>query len=351
MDNKISLSVRQIIDVLSATIDPVNHVMDPVPAYMQELLHKSLLTSLCIVKASEMVTNSGRQIDYQQMYDLLKPLLTDKTIIDSYNRWKNDLYGMTPEMLKCKRIQVILNVLRRDIMRHDTTPRNLEISNIPEEEIRPWLSCEDNLDSHIKKELAKLMRYLIIDGDIVMINRTKFGKYAMKHMNDFSYEDTKALFELDAVLDMVNADLVVQHPKLQAIINKHRPQPEPLNAFAPAKIIKCILTQSEVLQLVSDANKYTAEWIEQFVDHLLASDKGKSIIADWANSKKRIKLPALVAGSLIAAGVFDCSKPELARAIKVQYNYKVKTECYATYMGKRNEQPYLDWVLEYVKSN
>ena len=94
-------------------------------------MHKSILMSFCIIKTSEMVNNSGGQIDYQHLYDLLKPLLTDKTVIDSYNKWKNDLYGMTPEMLKHKRIQVILDVLKRGIMKHGTKPWNLEISNIP----------------------------------------------------------------------------------------------------------------------------------------------------------------------------------------------------------------------------
>ncbi|WP_155950093.1 hypothetical protein [Prevotella sp. P6B4] len=349
MSNETPLSFKQIIDVLSASINPENRVMDLVPDYMQELLYSSLVTSLSIVTASEMVINSGGQIDYQQMYDLLRPLLTDKKVIESYNSWKNDLYGMTPEMLKRKRVQVIFEVLRQGIMRHDTTPCNMEIDNIPKEKIKPWLSCGEDIDDNTKKDMARLMRYLIIDGDIVMINRTKFGKYAMSHAKDFSHKDTKAMFKLDAILDLVNADLVAQNPRLQAIINKYRLQPEPLNTFAPAKNIKRILTQSEVLALVSNRQKYTAEWIEQFVDDLLASEKGKSIIVDWGNSKKRNKLPALVAGSLVKAGVFGCSYPVLARAIRMQHDFKVKTECYATYMGKQREQPYLDWVLAYVK--
>ena len=110
-------------------------------------------------------------------------------------------------------------------------------------------------------------------------------------------------------------------------------------------------SQTEVLALVSNKQKYNAQWIEQFVDNLMASEHGRKIAEDWANSKKRIKIPALVAGCLISAGVFKCSKPKLARTIRIRHDFKVKTECYATYMGMKREQPYLEWVLAHVESN
>ena len=349
MNNNNSITIEQIIDALSAIITPSNHVMDSIPASQQELLQKSALISLAILKTSEMVSNSGGQIDHNELYNKLSPLLTDPAVIDRYNRWKDDLYSMTPEMLKRKRMQVILDVLKRGIMKHDDKPYNDEFDNIREDNIKPLISCEEKLSDDIKKELAKLKRYLIIDGDIIMIDRQKFGKYAMKHIKEFSYEDARSLFELDAILDFVNTDLTAINPKLQAIINKHRPQPKPLNDFAPGIITKRILKHAEVLKLVTDRQKYTAEWLDKFVDDLLASEKGKSIITDWANTKKRNKIPALIAGTLISAGVFKCSKPELARAIRKGYDFHVSIDSYSTYMGCKKEQPYLEWVQNYVK--
>ena len=344
-------TIEQIIDALSAIINPNKHVMDNIPASQQELLQKSALISLAILKTSEMVNNSGGQIDHNELYNKLSPLLTDPAVIDSYNRWKNDLYSMTPDMLKRKRMQVILDVLKRGIMKHDDKPYNDEFDSIHEDNIKPLISCEEKLSDDIKKELAKLKRYLIIDGDIIMIDRQKFGKYAMKHIKEFSYEDARSLFELDAMLDLINKDLVAQNPKLQAIINKHRPQPESPNGFAPAIITKKILTQPNVLLLVSDRQKYTAEWIDKFIDDLMASKYGEGIKVDWTNIKKRNKIPALIAGTLIAAGVYNCSRPQLARAIRKNYDFHVSTDSYSTYMGKTEEQPYLDWVLDYEKNH
>ena len=297
-----------------------------------------------------MVSNSGGQIDHNELYNKLSPLLTDPAIIESYNRWKDDLYSMTPNMLKRKRMQVILDVLKRGIMKHDDKPYNDEFDNIREDNIKPLISCEEKLSDDIKKELAKLKRYLIIDGDIIMIDRQKFGKYAMKHIKEFSYEDARSLFELDAILDFVNTDLTAINPKLQAIINKHRPQPKPLNDFAPGIITKQILKLPNVLALVTDRQKYTAEWIDKFVDDLLASEYGDGIAKDWQNIRKRDKIPALIAGTLVKAGVFPDNKALLARTIRKGYDFHVSTNSYSAYMCKTEEQPYLDWVLDYVKN-
>ena len=351
MNKETYLSLKQIIDVLTATLNPANNVINLIPADMLELFQKSILTALPILKTAEMLSNSGGQIDHQELYQLLYPLLTDKAVIDSYNKWKDSLCCMTPQMLKHKRLQVIFDVLKRGIMNHAEAAFNYEVNAISDDEVTQWISCDEKFDDNLKKELAKLKRYLIKEGDIIMIDRHKFGNYAMKHINDFSYEDTKALFELDATLDFVNTDLAAINPKLRAIIHKYRPQPKQYNDFAPAIITKQILTRSEVLEQVTDRQKYTVQWIEQFIDDLMASKFGKGIAADWANSKKRNKIPALIAGTLISAGVFKCSKPELARAIRKGYDFHVSIDSYSTYMGCKKEQPYLEWVQNYVKSN
>lgn len=348
MNEEIISKIKNTVDTLTSLIAPDSPVMSIVPNAAHEMLRHAVGEILAILKSSEMSSNSGSNINYQELYDLLKPIFTDDAVIEEYNNWKNDLCHLSTDALKSKRMQKIMNVLEHDIMKYDKDVFNWELEKVNEAEILPWLSVKSLTDKQ-KKELAKLIRYLIREGDIVMIDRQSFGKYASDHMQQFSDQDARAMFALEATLDMVNADLVAQNPKLQTIINKYRPQPKPLNNFAPAIIIKKILTQPDVMKLVSDTKKYTTQWIEQLIDKLLASDKGKSIIVDWANTKKRIKIPALVAGTLISAGVFNCSKPKLARAIRVQHDFTVTIDSYATYMGCKKEQPYLEWVQNYVK--
>jgi hypothetical protein len=350
MKEEIISKIKNTVDTLTSLIAPDSPVMSIVPNAAHEMLRHAVGEILAILKSSEMSSNSGSNINYQELYDLLKPIFTDDAVIEEYNNWKNDLCHLSTDALKSKRMQKIMNVLEHDIMKYDKDVFNWELEKVNEAEILPWLSVKSLTDKQ-KRELAKLIRHLIREGDIVMIDRQSFGKYAADHMQQFSDQDARAMFALEATLDMVNADLVAQNPKLQTIINKYRPQPKPLNNFAPAIIIKKILTQPDVMKLVSDTKKYTTQWIEQFIVKLLASDKGKSIIVDWANSKKRIKIPALVAGTLISAGVFNCSKPKLARAIRVQHDFTVTIDSYATYMGMKREQPYLDWVLAQVESN
>ena len=350
MNEEIISKIKNTVDTLTSLIAPDSPVMSIVPNAAHEMLRHAVGEIMAILKSSEMSSNSEGKINYQELYEILKPIFTDDAVIEEYNKWKNDLCHLSTDALKSKRMQKIMDVLELGIMEYDKDVFNWELEKVNEAEILPWLSVKSLTDKQ-KKNLAKLNRYLIRDGDIVMINRDSFGKYASDHMQQFSDQDARAMFTLEATLDMVNTDLVAQNPKLQSIINKYRPQPEDPNTFAPAINIKKILTQTEVLALVSNKQKYTAQWIDKFIDDLMASEHGRKIAEDWANSKKRIKIPALIAGTLVDAGVFGCSKPELARAIKATYKYKVKTECYATYMGKKSEQPFLDWVKEHVKTN
>ena len=331
MNNVNNITLEQIIAALSAIVNPNNHVMDAIPASQQELLQKSALISLSILKTSEMVSNSGGQIDHNELYNILSPLLTDPAVIDSYNRWKDDLYSMTPNMLKRKRIEVILDVLNRDIMKHDDRPINDEFDNVREDYIKPLMACEEELSDDIKKELAKLKRHLIIDGDIIMIDRQSFGKYAMKHIKDFSYE--------------VERNLQYESKQVNKIIFFNN------NLFATGHEDKHVKLLPNVLALVTDRQKYTAEWIDKFIDTLMASEHGDGIAEDWKNIRKRDKIPALIAGTLVKAGVFPENKALLARTIRKGYDFHVSTDSYSTYMGMTEEQPYLDWVLDHVKNH
>ena len=350
MNKNNKLSIKEAINQLFAIIDPTNHIIDIVPPAMHELLFKNIHWAISILKTAEMAHNMNGAIDHQELYNALKPLLTDPAVIDSYNKWKNDISDMDAEMLKFKRIQVIIDVLNRGIMSFDRTPRNLELAKVSDDRISPWMSCEEEQTEPLRKEFAKLYRYLIIDGDMVFINRNKFGKYAMNHMKQFSYETTKSLFELEAVLDMVNDDLAAMYPKLQAVISKYRPHPKSLNTFAPAKLIMETIASPQLLKQVSYA-KYTRAWFEQFTQQLLASPHGTMIAEEWNAGGKCIKIPAYVAGCLLKAGVYHGNMSSVARAIIDCRPIGVKPSSYSTYIGEGKKQPYLEWVLEYVKSN
>ena len=345
------LTLDELYSQLSDLLEQFQNIVSKVNPAMLDMFRANTCEILSIAKATQMAHNSGGQIDPVKLYNDISPIFTDPSVICNYQEQKRKIRKVSVAGLKYIRADAIIKALKNGVMKHDTRVRVQEVNNVCEEKIVPYLSSEEEWSDTIKREFAKLKRYLIIEQDIILIDRAMFGPYAIDNMEKFSMNEKKAIFELEAMLDLINKDMVAQNPKLQPIINKYRPQPKVYNDFAPGKITKRILKLPEVTKLITDRKKYTDQWIDKFVDDLMASEYGMGIAKDWENCKKRNKIPALIAGTLVAAGVYRCSRPELARAIHKDYDFHVKTNCYATYMGKTEEQPYLDWVLAYVKSN
>lgn len=351
MKEENNMTLDELYSQMSDLLEKFQKIVSTANPAMLDIFRASVCEVLSIAKATQMAYNSGGQIDPAKLYDEISPIFTDPGVISNYQEQKRKMRKVSVTGLKYIRADAIIKALKKGVMRHDSRVRIQEIKDLHEEKIVPYLSSEEDWDDTIKGEFAKFKRHVIIEQDIILIDRSTFGPYAIDNMGKFSMDEKKAIFELEATLDLINKDLVAQNPELQAIINKHRPQPKDMNRFAPGKNIKHILTLPGATALISDRKKYTDQWIDKFIDALMASKYGDGIAKAWEDSKKRNKIPALIAGPLQAAGVYGCSRPELARAIRKDYDFHVSTDSYSTYMGMTEEQPFLEWVLEYVKSN
>ena len=351
MKEENNMTLDELYSQISDLLEKFQKIVSTANPAMLDIFRASVCEVLSIAKATQMAYNSGGQIDPAKLYDEISPIFTDPDVISNYQEQKRKMRKVSVTGLKYIRADAIIKALKKGVMRHDSRVRIQEIKDLHEEKIVPYLSSEEDWDDTIKGEFAKFKRHVIIEQDIILIDRSTFGPYAIDNMGKFSMDEKKAIFELEATLDLINKDLVAQNPELQAIINKHRPQPTIPNGYAPGIITKQILKLPNVLALVTDRQKYTAEWIDKFIDTLMASEHGDGITKDWQNIRKRDKIPALIAGTLVKAGVFPDNKALLARTIRKGYDFHVSTDSYSTYMGMTEEQPYLDWVLDHVKNH
>ena len=84
------------------------------------------------------------------------------------------------------------------------------------------------------------------------------------------------------------------------------PEAEELNYFAPAKMLKVMLQKDWFLDRRSD-DKYTFEWLEEFIDALMASEWRTMIAQEWSHKDKRLSIRGNIIGTLAAAGVLKGS--------------------------------------------
>ena len=121
------------------------------------------------------------------------------------------------------------------------------------------------------------------------------------------------------------------------------------NLFAPQKHLQELLRQKWFGELRTN-DDYDAAWTDTFVEALMASEWKDGIANDWAikgERKKTTQIKGFVVGLLKDNGVLKGSYDGIAS--KVELTEPSRT--FSRYMSQGKNQPYADWVKEYVTNH
>ena len=120
-----------------------------------------------------------------------------------------------------------------------------------------------------------------------------------------------------------------------------------LNYNAPKIHLQRLLQQSWFAEIRSD-EKYDSTWTDRFIVALMASEYGEGIARDWAVTGARDKknqLKAYIVGLLKDEGVLK-GRSYVEIGNKTGLNNEERT--FSTNMSRGKNQPYAEWVKEYV---
>ena len=129
-----------------------------------------------------------------------------------------------------------------------------------------------------------------------------------------------------------------------------------LNFATPRIVLQNMLKAEKVRPVFNNPKKYTADWTDQFIASLMASEHGEYIAKKWTENDQRQLLKGYIFGLLAASGVLKGSKLSIARAAlgisakTTVPELKKKVNTFSSYMSKSRwkNEPYADWVLEYI---
>lgn len=127
--------------------------------------------------------------------------------------------------------------------------------------------------------------------------------------------------------------------------NQNESQKE-INYFAPQKTLQEMLKQDCFNEVRKD-RKYDEKWTDAFVEDLMKSEYGKTIAEDWAlkgSRNKRNQIKGHVFGVLKDAGVLEGGYDTIAAKVVG----KDEARTFGKYMGDGKNQPYAEWVKDYV---
>ena len=174
-----------------------------------------------IVSLSQSIKKKKTQIkDYQWEIFWNDFLLRDDDLwveraFNDYDLWKEEHDWHDIQVLKDKRTQEILKLLKSGVFRADITPVKRDIDNsvvtIPEEALEDGTEIPNN----IKIECARFSRYVIMKEDILCFDYMKLGRYVYKHYSAITYETWDYLIYFENILFRIHEDMAECNPGLK----------------------------------------------------------------------------------------------------------------------------------------
>ncbi|MBO4718721.1 MAG: hypothetical protein J5658_02500 [Prevotella sp.] len=144
---------------------------------------------------------------YRNFYLSQKADCDAKPVKARYKQWKREVGVVTTSLLEDKRMQEIVWLLEKKILRFTQPPSKREIKQVDFDEVKNHLPDGYELTDGFEKCCARLRRYISWEGDILQIDYDKYGSYLFQHYYHLNAADRQAIFELDIMLDLIHRDM------------------------------------------------------------------------------------------------------------------------------------------------
>lgn len=135
--------------------------------------------------------------------------------MNDYEEWKEEYDWHNIQVLKDKRTQEILKLLKSGVFKVDNKPVGREITNsiieIPEEALENGTEVPEDINI----ECARFSKYVTFKEDILQIDYTKLGRYVYRHYGALLDEDWDNLIYFENILYMIHQDMAECNPKLK----------------------------------------------------------------------------------------------------------------------------------------
>lgn len=188
-------------------------------------------------------------------------------------------------------------------------------------------------------EFRKLVDYY--DGYLV-VDPVKVGRHFFASRHEENAKAHRSAF----MKYMHKIELAQQERRkvLDAQADDGEEQNPQLNYFAPAKHLKMLL-QEEWFEIHRTDKRYDQQWTDGFISALMKSDHKVYVATEWGRNRRQDYVRGCVLGLLKEGGVIKGSMDSIARSAGVCENYRT----FSKYMGQCRQEPYADWVLEYIR--
>ena len=300
-----------------------------------------------LTQISSQLERRHKDEEYAKLYEQEKRRYlnsgTPRRVRQTFDDWLYDVCNGAPsvddinEYVTEKLVHMfekgVFNTKVEHIQRASRYPGEFDFSQLDDDH-----KLKKSIHKHYS-ELRKLVDYC--DGCLV-VNPVKVGRHFYANR-----KEENARGHRNAFLKYMHKITLAQQERkklLESEVSSADASATQLNYFAPTKNLKVLLTE-EWFEIHRTDKSYDAKWIEDFVNALMKSEHRDYIATEWSKDKRQDYIRGCVLGLLKEGGVIKGSMDSIARSANVCDNYRT----FSRYMGQSRQEPYADWVLDYLR--
>lgn len=289
-----------------------------------------------------------KKVDPQHAKQFFKRMMNRverKQLYLDYDSFRADPDNLTEKKLLKEQIQLTYEVLVEGVLDFDDPPSTDETEEVRLDLVKRGLIIGTEMPENFIIHAAKIRRYSYWIDNMFMINHDqiyiKLYQYCFEKMTK---RQRMKLLEYNVQMNKLHEDLAMITPKYAKYLNNNASQ-EKGNYFAIVKNLTEALAKEWFWNLRTD-KKYNKEWIENFLNDLMASGWGETIAKEWKIKSKRLKLECIIIGTLIDAGILNTSYNAVALMMG---HDELPSDTLANYIGLGKKTKYFMWICDYIR--
>lgn len=299
-----------------------------------------------LLKIAVQLTRHRNNDEYARLYEQEKKRYlnsgTAQRARGKYTDWKDSVCYGSPSMedIEDYRLEKVVRIFEQGVLtsrvehvrRATRYPSELDFDLLPDD--NPFKKTAYRYYSELRKMVDWQDGYLV-----VMPHRIGQHFYMSRHEENAKSHRTNLLKYLHKI-DMVQQE---RRRLLESEMQGGDALNPQLNYFAPAKNLKVLLAE-EWFEIHRTDKRFDGQWTEALVNALMRSEHKDYIATEWGKDKRQDFIRGCLLGLLKEGGVIKGSMDSIARSANVCDNYRT----FSKYMGQCRQEPYADWVLEYI---
>ena len=302
---------------------------------------------------SDVLTQIGSQLsrrhkdeEYARLYDQEKRRYlssgTARKARQTFEQWQYDVCNGKPtlEDMNDYVTEKLVHMFEKGVF--DTKVEHIQRATRYSAEFDFSLLDDDHkLKKTVHKHYSELRKLVDYSDGCLVVNPVKVGRHFYTNRKEENAKSHRTnLLKYLHKIDMVQQE---RRRLLESEMQGGDALNPQLNYFAPAKNLKVLLAE-EWFEIHRTDKRFDGQWTEALVNALMRSEHKDYIATEWGKDKRQDFIRGCLLGLLKEGGVIKGSMDSIARSANVCDNYRT----FSKYMGQCRQEPYADWVLEYV---